>query len=120
MRPHSAHGADNNFFSSVTVCGYKASCYKGQSPIVCAALVQAVAKLGGNWNNGSNARLFNWNLNNTASDRNRNISGQLEYYLSFVTLACDPASWQNKKQQKDCVSSFVRSGDVESPVKIIQ
>lgn len=36
-----------------------------------------VTKLGSNWNNGSNAGSFNWNVNNTSSNRNRNISGHL-------------------------------------------
>lgn len=33
-----------------------------------------VAKLGGKWNNSSFAGLFYWNLNNSSTNRNRNIS----------------------------------------------
>lgn len=32
-----------------------------------------LAQVGGNWNNGSNAGLSNWNLNNTSSNTNVNI-----------------------------------------------
>lgn len=39
--------------------------------------IKPVTKLGSNWNNGSNAGSFYWNVNNTSSNRNRNISGQL-------------------------------------------
>jgi len=38
-----------------------------------------VAILGGNWNNDSNAGTFYWNLNNTSSNRNRNIGTHLLY-----------------------------------------
>lgn len=41
------------------------------------ALKVTVTKLGSNWNNGSNAGSFYWNVNNASSNRNRNISGQL-------------------------------------------
>ena len=36
-----------------------------------------VTKLGTNWNNGSNSRLFYLNVNNDSGNRNRNISGHL-------------------------------------------
>jgi len=35
-----------------------------------------VAQLGSNWNNGSNTGTFYWNLNNSSSNRNRNISSR--------------------------------------------
>ena len=38
---------------------------------------KSIAQLGSNWNNGSNAGTFYWNLNNSVSNRNRNISSQL-------------------------------------------
>ena len=38
---------------------------------------KGVAKLGANWNNGLKAGSFNWNVNNTPSNRNRNISRRL-------------------------------------------
>lgn len=39
--------------------------------------IKPVTKSGSNWNNGSNAGSFYWNVNNTSSHRNRNISSQL-------------------------------------------
>lgn len=36
-----------------------------------------IAQLGSNWNNGTNAGSFYWNLNNSVGNRNRNISGHL-------------------------------------------
>ncbi len=35
----------------------------------------------GNWNNGTNARTFYWNLNNPTSNVNRNIGRQLTYFV---------------------------------------
>jgi len=35
-----------------------------------------LAHVGGNWNNGSNAGLSYWNLNNTSSNANVNIGRQ--------------------------------------------
>nr|DAJ44074.1 MAG TPA: hypothetical protein [Bacteriophage sp.] len=32
---------------------------------------------GGNWNNGANAGLWNWNGNNTASDADSSIGGRI-------------------------------------------
>lgn len=34
-----------------------------------------ITQLGSNWNNGSNAGSFYWNLNNSVGNRNRNIRG---------------------------------------------
>lgn len=39
--------------------------------------------LGSNWNNSANASSFYWNLNNTASNRNRNISSRLEHAIKI-------------------------------------
>jgi len=39
-----------------------------------------VAKLSGNANNGTNAGTFYWNLNNTSSNDNVNISAQLSLF----------------------------------------
>lgn len=36
-----------------------------------------ITQLGSNWNNGSNAGSFYWNLNNSVGNRNRNISSHL-------------------------------------------
>ena len=36
-----------------------------------------VALVGGNWNNGTNAGLFNWNVNNTSSNANLNVGGRV-------------------------------------------
>lgn len=43
----------------------------------CEAKKFQVAKLGSNWNNSANDSAFYLNLNNTSSNRNRNISRQL-------------------------------------------
>ena len=37
----------------------------------------AVAHVGGNWNNGSNAGPWYWNLNNSSSNANVNFGGRL-------------------------------------------
>ncbi len=52
------------------------------------------AHLGSNWNNGTNAGTFNWNLNNATSNVNRNISTRLTYLSYRVPI--DLASWQNR------------------------
>ena len=39
--------------------------------------IKKITQLGSNWNNGTNAGSFYWNLNNSVSNRNRNISSQL-------------------------------------------
>jgi len=44
------------------------------------------ARFGGNWNNGSNAGLSYWNLNNSSGDTNLNIGRQtlIGKYLIFA------------------------------------
>lgn len=42
-------------------------------------LTGLTALLGGNWNNGDNAGPFNWNLNNAASNVNRNNGARLAF-----------------------------------------
>lgn len=44
----------------------------------------STTQLGGNWNNGTNARTFYWNLNNTSSNVNRNISTHLANFVKTV------------------------------------
>ena len=39
--------------------------------------MQPVLNVGGNWNNGSNAGLWYWNGNNSASNANSNIGGRI-------------------------------------------
>ena len=39
--------------------------------------IKTITQLGSNWNNGSNAGSFYWNLNNSVGNRNRNIRGHL-------------------------------------------
>ena len=39
--------------------------------------------VGGNWNNGANAGLWNWNGNNTASNANANIGGRICCEVSY-------------------------------------
>ena len=41
--------------------------------------IKSIAHLGSNWNNGTNAGTFYWNLNNSVGNRNRNISTHLMY-----------------------------------------
>lgn len=48
--------------------------------------IKPVTKFGSNWNNGSNAGSFYWNVNNTSSNRNANISGQLLNAQSMKTI----------------------------------
>lgn len=56
--------------------------------------VQA-ANVGGNWNNGSNAGLFYWNLNNTSSNTNVNIGGRLLIYCNFYSTLSSLALAKN-------------------------
>lgn len=46
-----------------------------------------LAHVGGNWNNGANAGLSLWNLNNTSSNTNVNIGRQtlIRDLLGFIT-----------------------------------
>lgn len=44
------------------------------------------ALLGSKWNNSANASSFYLNLNNTASNRNRNISSRLEHAIKILTI----------------------------------
>jgi hypothetical protein len=46
------------------------------------------AAVGGNWNNGSNAGLFYWNLNNASSNANVNYGGRLliENFMHLIFL----------------------------------
>lgn len=54
-----------------------------------------VSILGGNTNNGTNTSTFYWNLNNTTTNLNQNISSRPRLICdSIVSLA----SWQNTKQ----------------------
>jgi hypothetical protein len=47
----------------------------------------ALALLGGNWNNGTNAGLSYWNLNNASSNTNINIGGQTLIRNEFIGAA---------------------------------
>ena len=40
-----------------------------------------VAKFGGNYSNGDNAGVFNFNVNNTSSNTNANIGGHLLFQI---------------------------------------
>lgn len=57
-------GAVGLFFIALFVGGYRAF---------------RVTKLGGKWNNGTKCGAWYLNLNNTSSNRNRNISSHLLY-----------------------------------------
>jgi len=58
-----------------------------------------VTQLGSNWNNGSNTGTFYWNLNNSSSNRNRNISSGAVNALKQKPCkdSVCPAPWQNTK-----------------------
>lgn len=64
-----------------------------------------IARLGGGWTDGVNTRPFYWNLNNSVSNRNRNIRGHLIYrivsweysQLIFYPISFNPATRQNRK-----------------------
>lgn len=66
---------------------------------------KTITQLGSNWNNWSNAGTFYWNLNNSVSNRNRNIRGHLIYrivsweysQLIFYPISFNPATRQNRK-----------------------
>lgn len=60
---------------------------------------KGVSQLGSNWNNGSNAGAFNRNVNNTPSNRNRNIGTHVLIVRKLKTPRVPhcPASWQNIK-----------------------
>lgn len=45
-----------------------------------------VAKFGGNYSNGDNTGVFNFNVNNTSSNSNANIGGHL-LFQTFVVLS---------------------------------
>ena len=40
-------------------------------------MIQKITQLSRNWSNGGNTSGFYWNLNNSVSNRNRNISSHL-------------------------------------------
>lgn len=46
-----------------------------------------VLKVGGNWNNGSNAGLFYFNANNDSSNSNSNTGARLLVYPSVLAQA---------------------------------
>lgn len=51
------------------------------------------AQFGANWNNGSNAGLSNWNLNNSSANVNLNIGGRQlirEKYIFFASYIPHP------------------------------
>lgn len=68
---------------------------------------KTITQLGSNWNNWSNAGTFYWNLNNSVSNRNRNIRGHLifakkntaGYHVRLFSCVCsfNLATWQNRK-----------------------
>jgi hypothetical protein len=58
--------------------------------------IYSITMLSSNWNNGSNAGSFYWNVNNTPSNRNRNYSSHQYMHKTKCEAAC-PAPWQNIK-----------------------
>lgn len=69
--------------------------------------IQDIALLGSNWNNDVNASDFNWNLNNSSGNSNRNIGTHLFLAVLLVIMYFNPASWQKIKDRNICVSSIV-------------
>jgi hypothetical protein len=71
-------------------------------------LIQRVLHSGGNANNSSNAGVFAWNANNTASNSNSNIGGRLSLFQKFSENGINIlASRQNIKQ------SLIRFGTMK-------
>ena len=61
-------------------------------------LIRQAALIGSNWNNGLNAGTFNWNLNNTASNVNRNIGTRTIFVKTGgLVRPCLLAKHRNKK-----------------------
>ena len=81
-------------------------------------LTRQAALIGSNWNNGLNAGTFNWNLNNAASNVNRNIGTQ----MFFVKNRCPikPCLLAKHRNIKTCAGrgllAFERSVTPQRPV----
>ena len=71
------HDFDKPFASITSEVGGGASASAYYSDYYYRQPGQRVALLGGNWNNGSNAGLSYWNLNNSAANVNVNIGARL-------------------------------------------
>ncbi len=84
-----------------------------------------MAQLGSNWNNGTNDSGFYWNVNNTPSNRNRNIGRQLAnarliqglfskkmalFHIKISLEPVYPASWQNIKTIREAVLVILAPG----------
>lgn len=63
-------------------------------------LTRQAALIDSNWNNGLNAGTFNWNLNNTASNVNRNI-GTRTIFVRFWGLV-EPCLLAKHRNIKTC------------------
>ena len=68
---------------------------------------QQVAKLSGNANNGANAGMFYWNLNNDSGNLNQNIGSQISLFKMILYSIINLASWQNTKQSLISVSRLI-------------
>lgn len=53
-------------------------------PFMVGSYKVQVTQLGGKWNNGANCSTWYLNLNNTSSNRNRNIGSHLLYVHIFL------------------------------------
>ena len=81
-----------------------------------------VAKLGGNWNNSSNCGLCYWNLNNTSSNRNRNIGSHLEYILAHseqTLIQWHHLPYLSRTIQNHLSEQLVKHNNIRSKVKCI-
>lgn len=77
--------------------------------------MKKVTKLGSKWDNGANAGTFYWNLNNSASNRNRNISRQLVnarfsrgFPRLFQYILCIPELPRHRAKQKNKIGCIGR------------
>lgn len=76
--------------------------------------------LGGNWNNGANAGAFYFNLNNAASNSDRNIGTHLLHLVHWMTLNTfkqfRPAAWQNiEKGRGNCAGRAFQGLESSAP-----
>jgi hypothetical protein len=89
--------------------------------IIIQGLIGLPTLLGGNWNNAMNASAFYWNLNNNASNVNRNIGTQ----SFFVNKRCPikPCLLAKHRNIKTCAGrglpAFERSAIIQRPTGVL-
>lgn len=84
-------------------------------------LIGLAALLGGNWNNDLTAGTFNWNLNNAASNVNRNIGTQLFFVKNRRPIK--PCLLAKHRNIKTCAGrghiTFESSVTIQRPIKVL-